>query len=143
MDLANCLDHIDDKIVKRGINYYEEQRVYEVLEQSQGHFVAKVQGNEPYCVEVTIGAQDIITSTSCNCPYSYGDICKHEVALLVFLQNAAKYAELGNSQKAYIISVLGDTQQIDAEESLIKEYVATWTLEELAKWFVESLDDKE
>ncbi len=43
-----------------------------------------VQGGQVYTVIVNLGKS---LSTSCNCPYDWGSICKHEVAALLYLSS--------------------------------------------------------
>ena len=37
-------------------------------------------GSEAFDVIITLSAEDDILSSSCNCPYDYGPVCKHETA---------------------------------------------------------------
>ncbi|NJN26532.1 MAG: hypothetical protein HC819_11420 [Cyclobacteriaceae bacterium] len=57
---------------------------------------AKVLGNWPYDVRINLSQKNGISS-SCNCPYNYPGLCKHEVAVLL------KYDEEG--EKIWISSM--------------------------------------
>jgi uncharacterized Zn finger protein len=68
---------------ERGENYYQTNSVSEI--QQRGDIIlARVEGSriEPYHVAVTVSAHEVVT-TSCTCPYDWGGICKHLVAVLL------------------------------------------------------------
>jgi uncharacterized Zn finger protein len=68
---------------ERGQDYYHGGAVGEPLRQGMV-LRAECAGSdyEPYSVRVTL-AKDGIAETSCTCPYDWGGICKHIVALLL------------------------------------------------------------
>jgi uncharacterized Zn finger protein len=68
---------------ERGEDYYRSGSVFEL--QKRGHLLmAKVEGSdyEPYQVTIELVGDEII-STDCSCPYDWGGICKHVVAVLL------------------------------------------------------------
>lgn len=68
---------------ERGEDYYYTRAVADL--QKRGDMVtADVSGSsyEPYHVTIEVGEDEII-STSCTCPYDWGGICKHIVAVLL------------------------------------------------------------
>ncbi|HEV2762503.1 MAG TPA: SWIM zinc finger family protein [Pyrinomonadaceae bacterium] len=72
-----------EKSFDRGEAYYHDGSVLEPVRQ-EGELRAQCQGSdyEPYQVSVTLSKSGI-AETSCTCPYDYGGICKHIVALLL------------------------------------------------------------
>jgi uncharacterized Zn finger protein len=68
---------------ERGTNYYRDRAVLEPIRQEM-ELRALCEGSdyEPYQVSVKL-AKSGIAETSCTCPYDYGGICKHIVALLL------------------------------------------------------------
>lgn len=65
--------------MSKEVNYYNEKRVrFDVY-----HFI--VQGINLYGVELEFDGLDNVYS-KCDCPYDYGDVCKHEVAALVTIK---------------------------------------------------------
>jgi uncharacterized Zn finger protein len=72
-----------EKSFERGQKYYRGGAVLEPVRQVL-ELRAQCQGSdyEPYQVSATLAA-DGIAETSCTCPYDYGGICKHVVALLL------------------------------------------------------------
>ncbi|MDR0729263.1 MAG: SWIM zinc finger family protein [Prevotellaceae bacterium] len=49
-------------------------------------WTAEVSGSSLYSVEIKLESDEIV-SWNCNCPYDYGDICKHVVAVLLYIKN--------------------------------------------------------
>ena len=68
---------------QRGEDYFQRGAILEPMRQGL-ELRAECGGSEyePYQVHVTLNAQGIAI-TSCTCPYDWGDICKHRVALLL------------------------------------------------------------
>lgn len=77
--------YIDETILKRGLDYFKSGYVYPPEEINQGKYEAIVAGTQEYLVQITI-ENKIITDHYCDCPYDYGPICKHVVAVLFELQ---------------------------------------------------------
>ena len=66
-------------LFERGEGYYEGDAVGRIKQEGDT-YKAKVRGTETYRVELTVqpsGPPDIY----CDCPYNYGPVCKHGVAL--------------------------------------------------------------
>jgi uncharacterized Zn finger protein len=68
---------------ERGQNYYRDGAVFGAVRQGM-ELRAQCEGSdyEPYQVSATL-KESGIAETSCTCPYDYGGICKHIVALLL------------------------------------------------------------
>ena len=68
---------------ERGENYYHQGAILEPVRQA-GNLLAQCEGSdyEPYQVSATLD-EDGIAATLCSCPYDFGGICKHVVALLL------------------------------------------------------------
>lgn len=68
---------------ERGESYYQGGSIIEPLRQGW-ELRAECEGSEyePYQISVTLDAKGI-AATSCTCPYDWGGICKHIVALLL------------------------------------------------------------
>ncbi|MFW6381058.1 MAG: SNF2-related protein [Bacillota bacterium] len=80
--------YVPNRIYRRGVNYYREGRIsdYQVKQKDSGSFEirARVKGGKLYRVEINIELldEDLYFQNYCNCPYDWGDVCKHEVAVL-------------------------------------------------------------
>ena len=68
------------KIFERGEAYYYEDNAVGRIKRTGDTFKAKVEGTETYRVELTIRAGKP-PKIYCDCPYDYGDVCKHGIAL--------------------------------------------------------------
>ena len=68
---------------ERGQNYYRDGAIFGAVRQGL-ELRAQCEGSdyEPYQVSVTL-TESGIAETFCTCPYDYGGICKHLVALLL------------------------------------------------------------
>lgn len=82
MTLQDFEIQIDSSIIKRGKEYFNNDQVAFLEETKKGHWVANVIGKEEYNVEIQIGSKNSIKKKLCDCPYDYGDVCKHVVAVL-------------------------------------------------------------
>ncbi len=68
------------KIFERGSAYYYEDNAVGRIRRTGDTFKAKVEGTETYRVELTIRSGKP-PKIYCDCPYDYGDVCKHGIAL--------------------------------------------------------------
>jgi uncharacterized Zn finger protein len=80
---AHVRELASEKSFERGEAYYRDGAVLEPIRQER-ELRAQCEGSdyEPYQVTATL-AEGAIAETSCTCPYDYGGICKHIVALLL------------------------------------------------------------
>lgn len=82
MTLQDFENQIDSVILKRGKEYFNNDSVEFLEEIKKGYWTANVSGTDEYTVEIQLGSKDSIKKCFCDCPYDYGDICKHIVAVL-------------------------------------------------------------
>ena len=80
---AHVRELASERSFDRGEAYYHDGSVLEPVRQER-ELRAQCQGSnyEPYQVSATL-RESGIAETSCTCPYDYGGICKHLVALLL------------------------------------------------------------
>jgi uncharacterized Zn finger protein len=71
---------IEKKILDRGLDYYKQECIEDVDVLGNGEFSAIVEGSDSYEVFVKI-ENEKVTEYTCTCPYDYGDVCKHIVAV--------------------------------------------------------------
>ena len=83
--LSHFEQNIDETIFNRGLKYFKNGHVTSFEELSPGEFDAIVEGTEDYTVNLTV-LNNNITDYSCTCPYDYGSVCKHIVAVILHLQ---------------------------------------------------------
>jgi len=76
---------IDETILNRGLSYFKKGHVSEIEEISSGVYESVVEGTEDYTVHLTIKNGNIVDYV-CDCPYDWGPVCKHVVAVIYHLQ---------------------------------------------------------
>lgn len=81
------LEDIEPQILSRGREYYRSGQI-EALELDGLHVTAEVSGSgdRPYQVEIEFSEDGDITDWFCDCPYDWGDVCKHTAAVLLAVQ---------------------------------------------------------
>ena len=84
--LDNFEHHVPFKIWQRGMDYYDEGGVVDLEEVTPGEWGATVEGSMDYQVELSLNGRDV-ESWSCDCPYDYGDVCKHVVAVVLAVRD--------------------------------------------------------
>lgn len=82
-------DYLDinapSEIISRGDDLFYDKRIESAeINKSSGSAFFEVRGTSLYVVVVR-GLKDVIKS-SCNCPYDWGPVCKHQVAALRYIQ---------------------------------------------------------
>lgn len=82
----NFEELFDEKILKRGYNYYLEDSVHEVAKNGN-NYEGLVYGTEIYEVQIEIDNNGNVEDMNCDCPYAEENNCKHMVALLYYLEN--------------------------------------------------------
>ena len=75
---------IDDRILERGVLYYKSGAVLDVFEVADNEYEATVSGTKEYLVQLEV-VDDVVHSFFCDCPFNYGPVCKHVVAVLYCL----------------------------------------------------------
>ena len=84
--LDNFEHHVPFKIWQRGMDYYDEGGVVYLEEVTPGEWEATVEGSMDYQVELSLNGREV-ESWSCDCPYDYGDVCKHVVAVVLAVRD--------------------------------------------------------
>jgi len=119
---------------ERGETYYRDGAILEPIRQGRD-LRAQCEGSdyEPYQVSATL-TKGGIGETSCTCPYDYGGICKHIVALLLtyvhepqaFRSISPLTTLLAGRSQGELIALIGDMIKHEPELlSLVELSVAT------------------
>jgi len=85
MNIKDFEKEIDSKILARGKDYFAKG-LMDNLEEEDGRYMATVSGTDDYTVNVLLSESGEIQELSCDCPYEFGDVCKHEVATLLAIR---------------------------------------------------------
>ncbi len=115
---------IERKILDRGFDYYENDNVIDVENLGNGEFSAVVEGSENYEVFIQISKGKVVEH-SCDCPYDWGDVCKHVVAVLYYIRDAEMLSECTDKEgvKSQLQIIIDDMSEQD-----IRDYVLFYAL---------------
>lgn len=80
LTLNNFETEVEAKIVERGLDYFKNDDLRKVEKVGAGEFSAIVFGTDKYSVYIKLNDK-IVAEHECDCPYDYGDVCKHKVAV--------------------------------------------------------------
>jgi uncharacterized Zn finger protein len=86
MKLNNFEAYVDPVILERGLDYYDGGAVLS-LEFEDDTWIAEVSGTDTYMVSVTLDDAGEIIESYCDCPYDFGPVCKHQVAVLYAMRD--------------------------------------------------------
>ena len=86
MKLESFESDVERKIVERGLDYYRSGDVKKLEKVGENEFSAVVFGSEKYSLYVKING-DAIVEHECDCPYDWGNVCKHRVAVFYAIRN--------------------------------------------------------
>ncbi len=109
------------KIFDRGAAYYYEDDAVGRIKQKDNTYKAKVKGTETYRVELTVlpsGPPKIY----CDCPYDYGDVCKHGIAL-----GLAVLDLLGPDEPVPALAPAVNTSELPTTQQLRQALIAAFT----------------
>ncbi|MCB9050893.1 MAG: SWIM zinc finger family protein [Lewinellaceae bacterium] len=118
--LDNFESLVPAKILARGLAYFNERAVERLEETTKGQWEAVVAGSEDYEVEITLAGKQV-KAWSCDCPYDGGPVCKHVVAVLYALREAAPAKARKGKTKAPKMSFEDILLQLDIEE--LREFI--------------------
>lgn len=80
--IQNVAEHFNDLTIKRGFQYFKQDRVKQLTIPVPGRIEAVVKGNENYSVHINL---DSFSGNHCNCPVPAN--CKHMIATLLEYAN--------------------------------------------------------
>ncbi len=95
MDKKKIAENIDkyidfyagSKIGGRGKRLYKDNKVsFDRYDTNKQFYYFKVKGTRLYTTKIK-GMEKLAIETSCSCPYTWGSLCKHSVAALLYYKN--------------------------------------------------------
>jgi len=113
MNLKNFENEVERKIIERGLDYYKNGDVRKIEKVGDNEFSAVVFGTEKYSVYVKLNGETVIEH-ECDCPYDYGDVCKHKIAVLYKLRKA-DFSDLSDKLNSLLKNL---------HESALRKYVS-------------------
>ncbi|WP_408955097.1 SNF2-related protein [Natroniella sp. ANB-PHB2] len=122
--------NISAKIYNRGRKYYQAGRIinydYQIISKQQLKIDAEVSGTKLYQVSIEINLKNkkIYPEGQCNCPYDWGPICKHEIAVLYkFLEEDYPRLDFNRLTEIYYDRLVGLSQKITSKEKVALQFV--------------------
>jgi hypothetical protein len=89
MNLSDFQEHISHTIYSRGKEYYDMDLIDNVRHEYPDNWSAEIEGTYLYHVEIELNGDEIV-SWNCDCPYDYGEVCKHTAAFLMYIKDHKK-----------------------------------------------------
>jgi hypothetical protein len=86
MNIETFREETNERILERGYDYWESGAIQEPVHIEGDTYTAVVMGSEAYQVSIGLDKQGDITH-SCTCPYDFGPVCKHVIALLFEIED--------------------------------------------------------
>lgn len=114
MNLNNFEEHIEEKILLRGLAYFENDYLEEIEQLEDYEYCGIAIGTEEYSVFIKLDEYQEILDHSCDCPYDWGLYCKHEVAVLYYLKN--NNLKISNTGKGKINIIKINLEKMNKEE---------------------------
>ncbi len=133
MKLTDFEADLPSEILKRGREYFAEERVRHLEKVAGGLWVAEVEGMERYTVEVRTH-RHTIKGWECNCPYEHGPICKHAVALFYAIADEMELAQKSKSgkkkppKKDQVAEIFGKVGKEDLQDFIVQQFRRERTL---------------
>lgn len=135
MEPESIKKHVPERIFNRGLRYYNKGHIksYKISKEEKYYKVtAVVMGTSKYNVKIYIEIldDDFFFEGRCSCPYDWGEMCKHEVAILYkFLkedyQRLARETRMQeNYEKLIEISSLHDNRNPARLHYRVKGFIA-------------------
>lgn len=129
-------DLFDEKILKRGYNYYLEDSVHDVTKNGNC-YEGLVYGTEIYEVQIKIDDKGDIEDMRCNCPYAEENNCKHMVALLYYLKNDKKIKKTIKNTENYD-RILDKISEKEIKEFVLEKIYENFDFQnEFRKYFIQ------
>ena len=133
--LDNFKRLVSSRILQRGMEYFVNDAVREVQQIEPGQYEAEVEGTEVYVVNIALNGS-VMVEHDCSCPYDAGPMCKHIVAVALYLKEIrdedADWGEESNNLKKNEPTV---AEQVDAllntvEDAELREFVKQFALKD-------------
>ena len=90
MHITNFESQIEGKILARGQRYFDDGLVIDMWAETPNRYQAVVDGSITYDVEIHLDSKGEVVFHNCDCPYDWGEYCKHEVAVLLAIHKHLK-----------------------------------------------------
>jgi len=136
MKIKDLLNKIGGEIFARGEDYYENDYISFLTYNPQKHsYYGEVEGSgfKDYQVRIDLDEDNNVDYYNCNCPYDWGDICKHLIAVFLAIEDgnyiessendieSVKNIEKIEDDKEDILCILNNASKEDLVEFITKK----------------------
>jgi uncharacterized Zn finger protein len=145
MTLDDFENSVEPQILARGRAYYQDSAIKNVVRLAPDEISAVAYGTSRYNLRLKLQGRELI-EWRCSCPYDWGDICKHMVALCFYLRQHGNTGPdikliLQNASEAALRRFLAEQMQDDGR--LRHEFLRAFGPEDVAQEDTEGDDDDE
>ena len=109
LTLENFEKNVELKIAERGFRYFKDGYVSRLEKVGENEFSALVLGNDDYNVFVKLDGKTIV-EYECDCPYDWGDTCKHAVAVFYSLKTGSNISNEIQTEVERILNNLSEKE---------------------------------
>jgi len=99
MNINDFAAHLDKAILARGLAYYQSGNVVSLEYDENDGWIADVEGSDDYTITVSLSDKGEILDTECDCPYDWGEYCKHQAAVFYALKSKLKSHKIQSAIK--------------------------------------------
>lgn len=115
MNIKDFERNISSKLLQKGRDYFDLGFVNDLEKVAPGMWCAEVTGTENYTVTVRANRSKI-NGWECNCPYDYGPICKHVVAVFYALAETLDKPSQKKEKKSAIYQIFEKASKQELED---------------------------
>jgi len=144
MNINHFEPEIEEKILARGANCFSKGSILDFWSEKPNQYNAVVDGSIRYDVEICLDEKGEIIYHYCDCPYDWGEYCKHEVAVLLTVrEHLAKGTMLKQEGQKYGLRAMLSRQSKDDLVKLLCELADEHDLREAIVYHLDCDDDYE
>lgn len=128
---------IDKTILKIGFAYFKKGAVSDFSEISNGEYESVVSGTDAYTVRLEV-ENYVIVEHDCDCPYDFGPVCKHKVAVIFYLVQDKFRLNVPTPKGSNKTATLKRTQKTKSSGQEVSDLLKQISHEELVGFVEES-----
>ena len=142
MNITDFEADVEDKILARGKRYFADEMIRDLWSEAPNHYQAVVDGSILYDVDIRMNADGEILSHDCDCPYDWGEYCKHEVAVLLEIRKRlAQGTSFPSEGKRSGMRAVLQAQSHEVLVDLLCELALEYDLQEEVLYLLEDEDE--
>ncbi|MDR1819950.1 MAG: SWIM zinc finger family protein [Methanobrevibacter sp.] len=141
MKLSDLINSADIKIILRGKDYYANDYISSLIfNPEKCRYMAKVKGSysEDYQIHVDVDKRGYVLDYDCDCPYDYGDICKHLIAVFLAIEDENfKIISDKNIKSIQNVKLIEEDKTSVNDETELLQLIETSSKEDLIEFLID------